>query len=113
MPTGVLRGLKMDLQLVGGLYGWADDIDLEPGVATLVEIHADDEHDAVGHFNAELASVGAHRGFGNLTATQGRQALGDAAQIVERHRSEGGAGHAANSTKRDGREVVAQDRDEV
>lgn len=92
----------MNLQLVGGLYGRANDIDLESGMAPVVKIHADDEHDAVGHFDTQLTTVGSKGGAGHRPTAEGGQAIGDAAKILERHRSKRWAGHSKSSAEEGG-----------
>jgi len=89
----------MDLQLVGGLHGGAHDVNLEPGVAPFVEVYSDDEHDAFRHFDTKLAPVGTHRGASDRAAAKSNEAVCDAAQVVERHRSNGGSGHSGSSAK--------------
>ena len=56
---GALRGFEMDLQLIGGLGGRANDVDLQARVATLVEFDTDYEHHTIRHFDSKLAAVGA------------------------------------------------------
>jgi hypothetical protein len=73
----------MDLQLIGGLGRLADHIHLQAGVATLVQIHPDHEHQTVGHFDPKLAPVGPEDGPGDGMAPQHRQTVGDTSKIVE------------------------------
>lgn len=97
MPPEVSGGLETDLQLVRRLDMGTYDIDLEAGVPALVEINAYHEHDVVGHFDAKLAAVGAHRGPRDRVTAERGQTIGNAAKIVERHRSEWRAGHSESS----------------
>ena len=86
----------MDLQLIGGLGVGTNDIDLQMRVTSLVELHADDEHDTVVHFDSKLSAVGAQRRAGNRMAPESRQAVGDATQLMQRYRSERRAGHGVS-----------------
>jgi hypothetical protein len=85
----------MDLQLIGGL-GWrVHYIDLQTWMAALVELHADDEQYAVGHFDSKLPAIGAERGTGDRVTAESREALGDPTQFMKRHRSERRACHSS------------------
>jgi hypothetical protein len=66
-----------------------DDVHLELRVPALVDIHADDEELTIRHLDPQLTAVGAHHGSAYGAASHGGEGLGDTAQILERHRSNG------------------------
>jgi len=93
-------GPEVNLELMAGFLGRADDIHLEPRLPRIVDIDAHHQQLPVGHFHPELAPIGAHDRLGNLVAAQDAEGIGDAAEVLQRHRSQGGTSHLRCSARR-------------
>jgi hypothetical protein len=75
------------------LRPWTDHVHLELWATALIGVHADHEQLTIGHLDPKLSSVGAHDGRAHRVTANRRESLGDATQILERHRVRGWACH--------------------